>query len=131
MYAPVYRELRSDLFKLSNIPIIQLSEFVISRISLRLDGERLTKLNEIVQKPTIEPLKESEETSEKPRLFIDKLYLHFFYVTSDVNTVSEFTKVSELLTDQCLHRVGDNRDSCFFLKTGKIIEMDSDFCSHC
>jgi len=74
-------------------------------------------------------LKEGEETSEKLRLFIDKLRNHLFSVTSEVTSVSEFTEVSELQENQCLHRVGDNRCSRFFLKKGKVIDVDLDFCN--
>jgi len=95
VYTLVDREFHIKPFKLSNNPIIKLEGYAFNKISLRLGSDRLAKLNEILQKLEIEPLKNGDNTSEKLRLFIDKLYLHLFSVTSDVTTVSEFTEVSE------------------------------------
>jgi len=38
---------------------------------------------------------------------------------------------SQAQKNECINRVTDNRCSRFFLKKGKIIEVDSDFCNHC
>lgn len=106
---PVDRELHSKPSKLSNNPIIQLEGYAFSKISLRLDSDRLAKLNEILQKLEIEPLKDSDNVSDKHGYSLINPTITFFSVTSDVTTVSEFTEVSELQQNQRLHRIGDNR----------------------
>jgi hypothetical protein len=77
--APVDREFHIKSFKLSNNPIIELEGYAFNKISLRLGSDRLAKLNEILQKLEIEPLKNGDNTSEKLRLFIDKPHSHFFF----------------------------------------------------
>ena len=56
------------------MPIYKLEGFAILRISLRLKSERTQKLNDLLQKLGIEPLKDSDNVSDKLRLFIDNLY---------------------------------------------------------
>jgi len=60
VYTPVYKELMSKPFELSYDQTIELEGFFISQISLRLDSERLRKLNQILQNLQIEPLTDGE-----------------------------------------------------------------------
>jgi len=85
-----FKELMSKPFELSYDQTIELEGFYISQISLRLDSERLAKLNEILQSLQIEPLKIGDNRSEKLRLFIDKLRNHLFSVIIEVTKVNHF-----------------------------------------
>ncbi len=68
----------SNLFELSYDQTIELEGFFISQISLRLDSERLRKLNQILQNLQIEPLTDGDNRSEKLRLFIDNSAITLF-----------------------------------------------------
>lgn len=83
------------IYKPSNITITKLEGIAIRTLAFRLTDKQIQHFNEILQKLNIDPLKDSDNISEKGRLFIDLLYLHFFPSTSDVTTVSEATTVNE------------------------------------
>ena len=125
MLTPVNELLYHKTFKLTNNPIIELEGLAISLIAVKLHGDQLQKLNEILQKLGIEPLKDGDNRSEKLRLLIDKLHNHFFSETPQV------TFQSDTKNNQCPHRVTDNRCSRFFLNKAKIVTVDPDFCNHC